>query len=230
MKALVLAPLLVCLASQAGAAERGYSVTDFDRIRVDGPYKVTLVTGKSPGARAIGSQAAIEGIVVDLQGRTMIVRRNSQNWGGYPGQSAGPIELRVSTYGLRSAALNGAGSLGIDRLKGQALELSVSGSGLLKVGAVDADRLTLGVTGSGRAEISGKVLSAQVGVRGTGVIDAGALTANDVRIAVDGPGDVRIGASRTASVTSTGAGTIVVLGSPACTIKATGSASVICGK
>lgn len=228
MKIVLLAAVL--LSSGASAAERGYSVTDFDRIRVDGPYKVTLVTGKSPSARAYGSQAAIEGVVVDLQGRTMIVRRSSQSWGGYPGQSAGPVELRVSTYGLRSAALNGAGSLSIDKVRGQAIELSVAGSGLLKVGAVEADRLTLGVTGNGRAEVAGRALTAQVGIRGTGVVDASALTTNDVKLAADGPGDIRITATRTASVVSNGAGNIVVIGTPACTVKATGSGTVSCGK
>lgn len=221
---------LLGLATRASAAERGYSVTDFDRIRIEGPYKVTLVTGRSPGVRAFGSQAAVEALMVDLQGRTLIVRRNSQGWGGYPGQSAGSVELRVSTYGLRSAALNGVGSLNIDKVKGQALELSVAGSGLLKVGALEVDRLTLGVTGSGRAEIAGKALAAQVGVRGTGVIDAGSLVATDAKIAIEGPGDVRIGALRTANVVAHGAGSVTVLGQPACTIKATGSGSVTCGK
>jgi hypothetical protein len=62
---LLLAPLM---AAPAHAAERGYSVTDFDRIRIDGPYRVTLTTGRSPGARAVGAQAAIEGVAVEVQG------------------------------------------------------------------------------------------------------------------------------------------------------------------
>ncbi|HZF43328.1 MAG TPA: head GIN domain-containing protein [Sphingomonadaceae bacterium] len=223
----LLAPLM---AAPAHAAERGYSVTDFDRIRVDGPYRVTLTTGRSPGARAVGAQAAIEGVAVEVQGRTLIVRRNTQTWGGYPGASAGPVEVRVTGYTLRAAALNGAGSLAIDKVKGASLDLVVAGSGLLTVGAIEADRLTVGVTGNGRARIAGKAAIAQLGVRGTGSIEATALVAKDAKIAADGPGEISVTATVTAGVVSAGAGQIVVLGNPACTVKATGSGTVTCGK
>lgn len=227
VKTAVLAAAL--LSSAAPAAERGYSVTDFERVRVDGPYRVTLTTGRSPGARAYGSQAAIEGVSVELQGRTLIVKRNSQTWGGYPGTSAGPVEIRLTGYALRSATLNGAGSLTIDALKGQSIDLLVAGSGLLKVGRIDTDRLTVSVAGNGRAEVGGKAAIAQFAVRGTGAIDGSALVAKDAKIAADGPGDIKIAATATASVVSSGAGSIAVTGKPACTVKATGSGTVACG-
>lgn len=222
--------LALLAASPALAAERGYSVTDFDRIRVDGPYKVTLATGRSPGARAIGAPGALDAVVVEVQGRTLIVRRNGQSWGGYPGTSAGPVEVRVTGHALRSAAVNGAGSLLVDKLKGAAVDLLVAGSGSLTVAAIDADRLGVGVTGNGRATVAGKAAGAQLAVRGTGVIDAAALVVKDVKIASDGPGTVTVAATSTAGVVSHGAGEIVVTGRAACTVKATGSGTVACGK
>lgn len=227
MKAAILAALFI--SSAASAAERGYSVTDFDRIRIDGPYKVTLATGRSPGARAAGAQGAIDAVSVELQGRTLIVRRNSQTWGGYPGRAAGPVEIRLTGYALRAVNLNGAGSLTVDKLKGQSIDLTVAGSGLLTVGAIEADRLAVTVIGNGRAEVAGQVATAQFGVRGTGAIDGGALVAKDTRIIVDGPGDVNVKATATASIISNGSGNIVVEGRAACTVKATGSGSVVCG-
>jgi hypothetical protein len=44
------------------------------------------------------------------------------------------VEVRVTGYTLRAAALNGAGSLAIDKVKGASLDLVVAGSGLLTVG------------------------------------------------------------------------------------------------
>ena len=40
---------------QAMAAERTLSVTTFDRVRIDGPYKVKVTTGVSPFAKVSGS-------------------------------------------------------------------------------------------------------------------------------------------------------------------------------
>ena len=230
MKTLPFALALLAASTPLAAAERGYSVTDFDRIRIDGPYKVTLATGRSPGARAVGAQGAIDAVTVEVQGRTLIVKRNSQTWGGYPGQSSGPVEVRVTGYALRSATLNGAGSLAVDKLKGASIDLLVAGSGLLTVAAVEADRLTVGVTGNGRAAVAGKAAIAQLAVRGTGVIDGGKLIAKDAKVAADGPGTITVTATVTANVVSNGAGEIVVLGDPACTVKATGSGTVACGK
>lgn len=228
-----LALFLFLFPTAASAAERGYSVTDFDRIRIDGPYSVQLVTGRSPSARATGSQGAIEAVSVEVQGRTLIVRRNSQAWGGSQGATGkptGPVTLQLSTQSLRGATVNGAGSLGIDKLRGATIDLVVSGSGSMTVEAIDADKLTVAVVGNGRATVAGRVAIAQVGVRGTGGFDGEKLIAKEAKLGADGPADIRITATTTAGVVSNGAGTIVVLGDPACTVKATGSGSVVCGK
>lgn len=230
MKTIILALALLAAPAPVAAATRTYSVTDFDRIRVDGPYAVTLVTGRSPGGDATGSPAAIDAVSVEVQGRTLVVRRSSQSWGGYPGRPAGPVAIRLSTHGLRAAALNGAGALAIDRIRSGSVDLSVSGSGSLVVGALEADRLNVALMGAGTIEVSGKAAIAQVGVRGTARFVGGKLIARDARLTAEGPGDIEITATATATVRSDGTGSIVVLGRPACTVKATGSGSVVCGR
>lgn len=226
---LLFSPAALAMAMPVAAAERGYSVTDFDRVRVDGPYKVTLATGRSPSGRAFGSAAAIDGVSVEMQGRTVIVRRNSQTWGSGAAAGGGPVEVRLTGYAVRAASLNGAGSLAIDKLKGQSIDLSVAGSGALSVGAIEADRLNVAIVGSGRAKLTGKAATATLGVRGTGSIEAGALTVKDVKIAADGPGDIAVTATSSAGVVSNGAGNVAVGGDPACTVKSTGSGTVACG-
>ena len=62
-------PLLVFAALAASvpasAAERNFTVTGFDRIRIDGPYRVRLTTGVAPFAKASGSAAALQGVSID---------------------------------------------------------------------------------------------------------------------------------------------------------------------
>ena len=43
------------LASPAAAATRNFGITSFEKVRVEGPFKVTLTTGVAPFARASGS-------------------------------------------------------------------------------------------------------------------------------------------------------------------------------
>ena len=63
----------VAAAVPASAAERNYTVTGFDRVRLDGPYRVRMTTGVAPFARATGSSAALDSISIEVQGQTLNV-------------------------------------------------------------------------------------------------------------------------------------------------------------
>src|SRR5688500_18035622 len=96
--------LLVLASLPAAAAppqaQRNYSVTSFDRIRVDGPYQVQLRTNVAPYARAVGAPRALDAVDIKVEGRTLIVRaRSSGSWGGYPGEAHGPVTIELGTHG-----------------------------------------------------------------------------------------------------------------------------------
>lgn len=227
MRALLPAICLTALvAAPAQAAERNYSVTSFDRIRVEGPYKVKLRTGVAPFAVANGSPAALDRVSVGVQGRTLVVSTSASGWGGYPGSSPGPVEIEVGTHDLSTAWVNGSGSLSIDNVRGLSFELALQGSGSAAVGKADVDQLRIGISGSGSATVSGKSTRLTAIVRGTSSLDAASLVAKDALVGAEGPSDVRVVASATAKIDARGASTVAVGGNPACTVKAEGSAVV----
>jgi Putative auto-transporter adhesin, head GIN domain len=226
---LPLAFLALAAAVPAGAAERTYSITDFDRVQVDGPYRVTVTTGRSSGARAEGSTEALDHVSIDVQGGTLRVRRNRSAWGSHPGAGAGPVTVALTTRDLRNAAVVGSGSLDIDRAKGLRVDLSVSGSGRLNVSAVEADNLIVGLLGGGRITLAGRTRQLRATVQGSGDLAAAGLSSDDAQIASDTAGNVAVAVARTAKVTATGAGDVEIIGSPTCTIEAKGSGRVTCG-
>ena len=83
MKHLILAAFLVSAASAATAADRNFGVSGFDRIRVDGAYKVVLTVGAPPFARATGSTRALDPVDIIVEGRTLVIHPNRSAWGGY---------------------------------------------------------------------------------------------------------------------------------------------------
>src|SRR5215218_2218967 len=91
------------LAAPAGAATRNFGISSFDRIRVDGPFKVRLKTGTAPFATASGDSAALDRIKIDVQGSTLVVKSSQSAWGGYPAQSNGPVEISLGTHDLTAA-------------------------------------------------------------------------------------------------------------------------------
>src|SRR3546814_16438132 len=114
MNRIRLAALALTATAPAQAAERRYTVTDFDRIRVDGPFVVTLATGKSPSATASGGSRALERVAIDVEGRTLRISPNRSAWGGYPGEQRGTVEIVVTGHDLRPASVKRSGRLLID--------------------------------------------------------------------------------------------------------------------
>ena len=230
MNRTIAAALIMALAAPALTADRRYTVTDFDRVQVEGPFEVVVTTGKGPSARATGSSEALERVSIVVEGRTLKVRPNRSAWGGYPGQGSSAVTVELTTHQLRGASLTGSGSLSIDKAKGMRLDLALSGSGRLSLGRVEADNLVVGQVGAGKMSIGGKVKGLKATVQGSGDFDGSTLAVEDAEIKADTSGAIALNASRTSSVVSTGQGDTVVTGKAACTVKALGSGRVRCGK
>jgi hypothetical protein len=217
-------------AAPAAAAERAYSVADFDRVQVDGPYDVVLATGGPSGVRATGSQLAIDGVTIEVSGGLLRVHANHAAWGGYPGASAGSVKIYAITRELRSAAVRGSGSLAIDRARGLRVDLNVTGSGRLSVAALDADQLNLGLLGAGRLTLAGAAKQMRATIQGTGDLDAARLKVDDAQLTTDTAGSVAFQARRSAKVKALGSGAVDVAGTADCTVEASGGGSVRCGR
>lgn len=217
------------LATPAAAAERTYSVTDFDRVTVEGPYVVRLVTGRTTTARASGPQASIDRVIIDTQGQTLRIRPNRSAWGGNPGTQQGVLEITLSTRSLRSARVIGPGRLDIEGLEGLRVELILEGSGRLAATGVAADNLSLGLRGSGRLEVSGRAQSLRADVQGSGDLAASGLAAEDVNATTGTTGTVALAAGRTARINANGLGEVMVSGRPSCNVQGLGAGMVRCG-
>ena len=79
----------------AHAADRSFMVGSFTRVRVDGPFAVTIATGKSPGAKATGSNDALDALTVRVDGDTAVVvevRKRRSTSHGHPLETIDPFK------------------------------------------------------------------------------------------------------------------------------------------
>ena len=226
MRTVLTAALLLSIAAPVGAANRNFGITSFEKVRIEGPYKVVLTTGVAPYARASGSAAALDRIAIDVRGDTLVVHGNLSSWGGYPGQDSGPVEISIGTHDLRSAWLSGAGTLAINRIEGLSFDLSTQGSGSIGVSRVDVDQLNVSVVGTSSAVLAGRSDKVTAIVRGISSLDASGLSSKDATIGAEGAATIKANATNTATVDANGPVSITLGGRPACTLRANGSASV----
>ena len=227
-------PILTLLAlaslpavAAAPTTQRTYSVTGFDRIRIDGPYSVQLKTNVAPFARARGTAASLDGVSIKVEGRTLVVRAGSGGWGGYPGEGRGPVTIEVGTHDLGTAFVNGAGALLIDRVRAQKFDLSINGPGIARIDSTDVDQLSVGISGAGSARLAGRAAKVTAIVRGTSTFEGDALKVTDAVIGAEGPSIVRAQVNNEAKIDAMGLASVTLTGNPACTVNAKGSANVV---
>ncbi|MFS0772546.1 GIN domain-containing protein [Sphingomonas sp. 1P08PE] len=228
-------PLLAVLlfsASPVAAAERPVAVSSFDRVRVEAPITVRIVTGTSPAARISGSDAAIEGIEVRQSGTAISIRRRTDQWQERPTVAdPRPVTVTLTTASLSTITLTGAGDVAVDRMKGQRVDLMVAGAGRVAVGMVDADQATAMVVGGGTVAVAGgRARIARLTTNGAGSIDAAGLDAGDLTVRLEGTGDIGGRARFTAAVTSNGTGTVSIGGTPRCQVRPGATGPIVCGR
>lgn len=219
---------LAGLAAPAAAADRTYSVTDFDRVIVEGPYAVQLTLGAPSRAVASGTQGGLDRVTVDVQGQTLRIRRNRSAWGGGPGADSGPVTIRLSTRNLRSARLIGPATLDMDGARGLNLELSVEGSGRIRATNIAADNLSLALLGSGGLDVAGTAKALTGNFQGTGNVEGTRLISQNGRVITNTVGAVALTVNGPVTVAANGLGDVAIFGRPACTVTGQGASQVRC--
>jgi hypothetical protein len=221
---------LALLAIPASADGRSYIVTNFDRIRVDGPFEVRLTVGPGSSGRAEGDPQALDDVSLDVQGTTLTIRRNANGWGEQgSGKDEGPIVITVSAPLLRSASVIGGGKLAIaGAVRGQRIDFQVTGTGSIDAQGLDVDEFAATLFGSGNVSLAGMARRARLSTNGTGTIAAQGLVANDLIVRLDGPGETQANARYTADLTSTGLGHIAVVGDGRCVKHAQAGGPITC--
>lgn len=224
--ALLFAAALALPAMPAAAATRNYTITSFSKVRVEGPYAVAIQTNRGPFARATGDSAALDRVKVRVEGTTLVISTDPGGWGGYPGAPAGPVRIEAGTPEVVSVAVNGAGSIDIDRVRGLEFGLNIQGSGMGGIADAQVDRLRIALSGSGSVRVAGKALALTAVVRGPGSLDATGLSAHDAVIGAEGPSVVKANVAGTAKVDAAGVASVQLSGAPSCQLKVIGTATV----
>ncbi len=228
LAALLLAVAMLA-ASPAQAATRGFIVTDFDSLRLEGPIDVTIDTGRGVSARGEGDADLLERLDLSVSARVLTIRLKRSPFESRRETTSGPLRLTLTAPTLRRLQLAGSGSIkarGLDKLRA---EIMAAGSGSIAVSGIASDTLSVVQAGSGAIALAGAVKSLTIRVSGSGSLDAKALTAADLDLSLDGSASVDLSTDRTAKIVAAGPGSVIVTGKAACTVRHSGSGAVRCG-
>ena len=206
---------------------RNYQVAAFDRIAVAGPYDVKVVTGGKPGISASGNQKLLDETDVVVEGgvlKIMPKKKKGMRWGW---SSNGSATFTVNAAALKGASIAGSGGIAIDKVVGD-FGGDVAGSGDLKIASVAGGKVKLAIAGSGDVQAAGNADSVDIEIAGSGGVDAKGLATRAASVSIAGSGSVSVQARETAAVSIVGSGDVDVTGGAKCRVEKAGSGDVRC--
>lgn len=218
------------LASGVSAAERRYSVSDFDKVRLVGAATVIITPARATTLRSTGAREAIEMLSIEVQDRILTIQPLGGSADGRQQRGAGPVTIMITVPQLSGVKLNGSGTLKIAELRGLQGDVSLTGSGQISIARVTVDRLNARLSGSGTLTLMGKALNTDATIKGSGSLIATDLKVADLTLMAASTGTTKIAASRSAKIISTGSGSVEIIGAPSCTVQNLGSGTVACGE
>jgi hypothetical protein len=234
MKARMLAlALVMLLPGSAWAADKRFTLSSFDKVRIEGDVAVEIRSGAAPFATASGDPRALEALTLKVQGGTLYIRR---------ARTSAPVERRqrprapealplvqLDARAVESLTLLGHGSVKLDRLNGARPSATMDGNGSVEIGTVAAEALALNVNGSGSLKIGGRAGSARAVMLGDGLIEGTGLALGALDLIGEGPVRARLTVDGPARIAVKGGAEIAIGGAPDCTVRQTGVNSIACG-
>lgn len=216
-------------ATQAQAAERRFTVSNFDSIEAAGPFDVIVNVGKAVSVRAEGEQKDLDRLRIEVEDRELEIGTvRERSW--FDWSKSSPVKIYVTVPALNEVSLSGSGDLSVDRVKADDFEASLAGSGDLSVGSLTAGKAEFAIAGSGDITVgAGTCRSAEASIAGSGDINLAGLRCQTLDVDIAGSGGVKAHATQTAKVSVMGSGDVVVTGGARCSTSKMGSGSVRCG-
>lgn len=218
--------LLPALLLQTASPERRVMLTGFDRVRIDGPFAVTVATGGGAAARIAGDPAAVATVQLRVEGNVLIVAP-SRDERGRPRSGPAPA-IAVEAGRIAGVTVRGSSTVRIDRMAAPRIDLSLTGDGAITVAAIDAEQVAATLIGPGRLTLAGRAVRARITVNGPGEVAAQALQLDELLLQSSGAGPGRYRVRYAADIAASGSGSVTVEGAPRCRTR--GTATIRCGQ
>ena len=128
-----------------------------------------------------------------------------------------PPVYRIDLPGLRSVELAGAGTITIDSVTTDRLEVALTGAGDITIGTVSLDELLVDLSGVGTLTVDGVTDRQEVRIAGVTTYEASSLESRTATVEAAGSSDATLWVSETVDVTAADTAVVGYYGTPALT-------------
>jgi len=197
---LCLSLLALATAARAESVEgRRYTPGPFDTLVIGGSASFKLVQGGEDSVFIEGDDEAQGAARLDVEDGVLRVRPS----GAWKFWRSKQLFITVTARELKRIEISGAADVvAADPLTIKQLQVRISGAGSVRLDKLKADKLEVAITGVGNALVAGSADTLQVRISGRGAYLGENLASKWATLSVSGAGDVKVWATKeiTASV------------------------------
>jgi hypothetical protein len=218
-------PIINVVRGSGVLATETREVGDFDSVQLDGAGKLVIIQGESTSLTVEAEDNIISNLESVTQGNTLRLGYQESFWQ----KAIFPTETIIYTLtvtDLNAITFNGASDLELDSLETESLSITVNGAAQVTIDDLTADSLKVQINGTGTVNISGEVISQDLGIDGAGTVQNGDLKSSQTTIEANGLGIATVWVTDSLNLTFNGGGTLNYYGEPAIIQNINGAADI----
>lgn len=198
------------------------TVQGINRVNLSNFAFVKIIQGSEEGLEITGEDNLLPHILTRINGSTLDIR-SEENVNLYPTRDL-TITLKVKDISVIS--VSSSGSVSMDQLNAQRLELNISSSGGIKIGALTAADVRARISSSGNVELSGQTDSQDINISSSGDYRAYGLQSQSAYINVSSSGTAEVWVLKTLNVQLSSSGNVYYYGGAVLISRTTSSGKV----
>lgn len=166
----------------------------FDRISIEGPFQVKLLSGKEDSIKIQAPASMMKFIKSEVEKGKLTIRLQPKSWMNRGGISYynSAMQIAIPLQDIDGLQLSGSGRIETQNLTlaSPKMNLQVSGSGRIIIRLESRD-LSIKNSGSGRIGVKGSTNTLQAKLSGSGRADLEELVSQSTRIILSGSGRIK---------------------------------------
>lgn len=200
-------------------------VSDFEAVSFSSFGEMTIRQGETESLIIEAEDNVLPEISAEVRnGRLYIGYAEEGGWARV--RPTKTIRFTLTVKQLVGLTLSGAGSVAVQALTTDNLELVLSGAGSLSCEELDADDLSLRLSGAGNVDASGKATRLDANLSGLGSFKGSNLKSETAEVTIGGAGSAVVWATRQLNARISGLGSVQYYGQPQVTENVSGLGSV----
>lgn len=222
--ALILAVSVLALAgcAQGPVQKRDESVSGFNRVAIETFGELLISQGSEESLTIEAPRDYLRYITTEVTDGTLYIKTRR----GFVGGPVQNVTYTLTVKDLDEISFSGAGAIKVFSLDTGAFKLSLTGVGSVEMDDLKAENLEVNLMSTGAVVIAGKVKTQDVTLSGVGSYEAGDLRSDEAKINLTGAGSAVIWAENKLDVNVSGVGSVAYFGNPELTQNISGLGSV----